>query len=142
MQPRRFNISARRLGNIRSLFVRALIAAGAPVEPLRLNAQLSPRWAELTQQLTALNEKQALARFSQWCSLRGIEPEEVSDDTVAQYREALLNRSFVKNGEKHVQNLVRAWNRSADSDFRNGQSLPLTVKTRREVFLLPETDFL
>lgn len=52
VQPRRFNISARRLGNIRSLFVRALVMAGAHVEPLRLNAQLSPRWAKLTRQLT------------------------------------------------------------------------------------------
>ena len=140
VQPRRFDISARRLGNIRSLFVRALIMAGAPVEPLRLNAQLSPRWAELTQQLTTPNDKQALARFSQWCSLRGIEPEDVSDDTLAQYREALLNRSFVKNGEKHVQNLVRAWNRSV-SAIDEWPKSGLTVVSRREVFLLHEATF-
>ncbi|WP_171096379.1 tyrosine-type recombinase/integrase [Ruegeria sp. HKCCD9179] len=140
VQPRRFNISARRLGNIRSLFVRALVLAGAPVEPLRLNAQLSPRWAELTRQLTTPNDKQALARFSQWCSLRGIEPKEVSDDTVTQYREALFNRSFVKNGEKHVQNLVRAWNRST-SAIEEWPESGLTVVSRREVYLLPETTF-
>lgn len=40
---RRFNISTRRLTNIRSLFVKALIRAGAEVEPLRLNAELLPQ---------------------------------------------------------------------------------------------------
>ncbi|RBW60861.1 hypothetical protein DS909_03155 [Phaeobacter gallaeciensis] len=80
---------------------------------MRLNAQLSPAWEKLKTGLSTQNDKQALARFSQWCSLREIAPGEVDDSTITKYREALLQRSFVKNGEKHVLNLIRSWNACA-----------------------------
>jgi Phage integrase family len=140
VQPRRFKISARRLTNIRSLFVKALVHTGAPVEPLRLGAQLSPEWALLMESLRTPNDKNALTRFSQWCSLRAIGPHTVDDSVITLYRDALLSQSFILNGEKLVQNLVRTWNRSISG--REGlPSIELTVVNRRKVFILPEASF-
>ena len=51
VQPARFRMSARRISNIRSLFVKALIRTGAPVEPLRLGASLTPEWRRLRDSL-------------------------------------------------------------------------------------------
>lgn len=139
-QPRRLKISARRLGNIRSLFVRALVLAGLPVEPLRLAAPLSVAWADLMARLSSPNDSNALTRFSQWCSQRGIEPGAVNDEVLAAYRDALLNRSFVKNAEKLVQNLTRSWNRSVDV-VSGWPKAELTVVSRRQVFILQVDTF-
>ncbi|PSL12638.1 site-specific integrase [Shimia abyssi] len=140
VQPRRFKISSRRLGNIRSLFVRALALTGAPVEPLRLGASLSPAWADLMASLSSPNDRNALTRFSQWCSLRGIEPDAVVDAVLADYRDALINRSFVKNAEKLVQNLIRSWNRSVGA-VSGWPKTELTVVSRRQMFMLPVETF-
>lgn len=140
VQPRRFNMSARRFGNVRSLFVRALVQAQASVEPLRLGAPLSPAWADLMTNLSSPNDQNALTRFSQWCSMREIEPSTVADSVLAEYRDALINRSFVKNAEKLLQNLTRSWNRSTEA-IEEWPDNKLTVVSRREIFLLPKGTF-
>jgi integrase len=140
VQPGRFNLSRRRLANIRSLFVAALLRTGAPVEPLRLNAALTRGWARLMSRLTAQAEKNALARFSQWCFLRGIEPEAVDDQVIADYRAAQVSLSFVMNAEKLVQNLVRSWNRSL-ATVDGWPKTALTATSRREIFMLPASTF-
>ena len=140
VQPGRFKLTRRRLANIRSLFVSALARTGAPVEPLRLNAALTPGWARLMSSLKGPEDKNALARFSQWCSLRGIEPEAVDDQVIADYRAAQLSQSFVMNAEKLVQNLVRSWNRSV-ATVDGWPRTALTVTLRRETLLLPASTF-
>ena len=140
VQPRRFRMSARRLSNIRSLFVKALIHSGADMEPLRLNATLLPEWTTIMRKLSSPNDGNAVTRFSQWCSLRSIVPSSVDDHVVAAYSEALITRSFVKNAEKLVQNLIRSWNRCRTS-VDGWPCTELTVISRREIFILPEETF-
>lgn len=140
VQPRRFKMSAQRQSSIRSLVVKALIHAGVDIEPLRLNAKLSPLWADLTGKLPSINDRNALTRFSQWCSLRRIEPTDVDDRVVAAYREAITHRSFVKNAERTVQVLTHKWNRCADSVVGWPQT-KITVVRRQEILLLPEETF-
>lgn len=140
VQPRRFGMSARRLTNIRSLFVKALIHSGSDVEPLRLNAGLLPEWACLMRALSSQNDSYALTRFSQWCSVREIVPTAVNDEVVATYNENLKTRTFLKNAEKHVQNVIRSWNRCSTS-VNEWPRTELTVIRRRKVFLLPEQAF-
>ncbi len=140
VQPRRYRMSSRRLTNIRSLFVKALIRAGAEVEPLRLNAELLPQWATLLEKLSSPNDINAFARFSQWCSMRDVEPIAVDDDVVATYREVLTRKTFVKNAAKSVQNLIRSWNRCRKS-VDGWPRVELTVIIRREIYLLPVETF-
>jgi len=140
VQPGHFKISARRLTNIRSLFVKALVRTGVSVEPLRLEVPRTPAWADLMEQLSSPNDSNSLTRFSQWCSLRAIAPEEVNDDVLRKYRDALVNRSLSRNAEKLVQNLVRSWNRSIGT-VDGWPSNQLTVTHRREVFMLPASTF-
>lgn len=140
VQPRRFRISARRLTNIRSLFVKALIHSGADVEPLRLNAALLPEWTIQMGKLSSPNDSNAVTRFSQWCSLQNFGPAAVNDDVVAAYSQALTTKSFVKNAEKLVQNLIRSWNRCCAS-VDGWPRTELSLIKRREIFLLPEETF-
>lgn len=140
VQPGRFGMKARRLSNIRSLFVDALIITGVAIDPLRLEIALSPGWQAVRDALSTAGERNTIARFARWASGCCIVPSEVTDAIIADYADALENRSLVLKPRKHVQNLVRCWNRAVETADGWPQTR-LTPLRSRETILLPEQTF-
>jgi hypothetical protein len=138
-QPGRFRMSRRRLDNIRSLFVQALILTGADVEPLRLEVALTSDW-QCLRALLSPAERNLIARFCQHCSARGIAPAAVSDEVVAVYSENLVTRSLVKHPRKHVHNLIRSWNQAREREAA-WPPVRLTPPVGREVVSRPLREF-
>lgn len=139
VQPGRFKMSQRRLANIRSLFVQALILAGVDVEPLRLQIPLTEDWQRLRALLSPL-ERHLIARFAQHCSAQGIAPAAVTEAVVAAYHDKLVNRSFVRRPRTHVRNLIRCWN---EAQAREAAWPPtrLTPRVGRKIVSRPLDDF-
>lgn len=139
VQPARFRMTARRLSNVRSLFVRALVLAGTDVEPLRLEVPLTDDWARVRALLPA-PEQRTIARFAQHCSALAIAPAAVTDAVVAAYEENLLARTFVREPRAHVLALTRCWNQARDR-YAGWPAIRLTRVSGREIVTLPLEHF-
>ena len=57
----------------------------------------------------------ALTRFARWCDGRGLAPDAVTSDVVAEFINDLGARHLVRSPREHAAALVRTWNRCAQT---------------------------
>jgi integrase len=67
-------------------------------------------WASLWNRLPDKYARTVLSRFFRYCSARHIIPADVTDIIADEFRQALVEESFVKNPRVNHQNLCRVWN--------------------------------
>ena len=126
----------RRWSNVRALLTKALALTGARVMRSRRRASLKPAWAGLLKRAPNRFERYRLARFFSYASENGVEPDDVDDQTVADFGESLKRYSLAKDQARIVRETCRIWNRCAAS-VDGWPVLQLTVPNRRRVYALP-----
>jgi hypothetical protein len=104
--PLAIGVSPRRWNNVRSL-VRAALALVQPMSPGRHLNDLSADWKQLWQQLSSRRLKMKLSRFLRFCSVRGIEPEAVTEASFTAYRSYI--DSLLKDPDAVFGGTVYAW---------------------------------
>ena len=68
-------------------------------------------WLVLWEHLPDKYARTNFSRFFRYCSALGIDPSDVTDSIAGQFRQALVDKSFVKDPRVNHQNLCRLWNR-------------------------------
>ena len=106
-------ISQGRFDNVRSLAKQGLKAAGIPTSGRSYLTPMSPVWAQLLDSIDGSYARQCLARFARFASNQEILPEQVTDQTVAQFRRALAEEDMTARPETATQSAVRLWNQMA-----------------------------
>ncbi|MEQ9640309.1 MAG: site-specific integrase [Alphaproteobacteria bacterium] len=108
-------LSAKRLRNVVSDATAALRHLGLAQQVARDNVKpLSPQWmsmAAAVRDVPALHR--GLSRFIGFCARLGIQPNDVSDETVAAYHTALDEGLLLKRPRPLVQLVVLRWNEAA-----------------------------
>lgn len=119
--PGAAGISAKRFTNIRSNLARALRIARVLPRP-RPRTELTPSWQTIWDRIEERHLKLRLSRLIKYCGHRRIDPSEVGDATLEQFRQHLDATSLYQDPKKVVDDAARALNRVAKT-----QGLPLTV---------------
>jgi hypothetical protein len=114
LSPLSAGLSPGSLRNLKSLVGKALIAAGIVSVPGRSRTPLAPNWRRLLGLLDP-GERYLLSRFARWCTQRGIPPEDVDDDVMANFAQALLSHSLVGRPKQIHRNSCLAWNKASDT---------------------------
>lgn len=113
VHPAAIGVTPKTWTNLTSNFSKAIEAAG--VYEKRFCIQLKGAWAELWIKVRASGDMQlsaGLSRFPRFCQQAGVEPKDVTDDTVAAYSLALQAEELTRAPQKSVYYLIRAWNRA------------------------------
>ena len=96
--------------NTLSRLTKAMKMAGIAVHRRRANYTLSTDWV-LRLDLIMPRDRRDLRRFGGWCSLHGITPDLVGDDTFEKYFAFLQQESILRNPRERWHEARRAWNR-------------------------------
>jgi integrase len=138
--PQLHGIGRGRWNNVLSLLRGALGAAGRPVTPGRYLAPLTPEWEALFHALLDIQDRRRITRLMHFCSATGVEPNQVDDTVLEQFRLALENESITKNPFTSYQSACRAWNRGSDM-VPEWPQRKVTVPLRRQTYTLPLSAF-
>jgi integrase len=103
-------VSEKRFANIRSEVVKAVRAFGAGCPTLTKRLPLSPTWDALMASIDRLSYNQALRRLACFCSAMGIEPTEVSPETLLGLHEALVAEEVIKDPRRILNHTIGHWN--------------------------------
>jgi hypothetical protein len=133
----RVGVSKKTWTNILSNALAALTAAGATKSCFR-RTRLNALWQSQWDRLDERNSRIGLGRFMHFCSFNGVGPEEVSDETVSQFADAVKAASIRKNVATSIYQLVVAWNK-ATANIPGWPQQRLTVPLRRKRFA-PKVD--
>ena len=137
VSPIALGLSPGRWANVRSL-IRAGLALVQPMMPGRHITPLSPGWKTLWQQLPR-KIRRPLSRFARFCSVRGIEPEGVTDAVIEAFH-AYLADSLLKSPDKIFAAMARAW-RAAQTTVDGWPQIAITIPNRRRDWTLPWSHF-
>ncbi|RYH00902.1 hypothetical protein EU805_16460 [Salipiger sp. IMCC34102] len=103
-------------------------------------SDLSPAWQTLWSSLLASDRSKslqpALCRFVHFLSNRGIDPDEVSADHAAIYKDALLHNEISKSPDTAQRAAMTSWNTAARS-VPNWPRVELPIENRQRRFSLP-----
>ncbi len=124
-----------RFRNVQSLVKRGLEIADVPSSGRSYLAPLNPTWTALKASIADHYPRECLARFMRFCSVVGIEPEQVSDFVMQSYREELQRENLTARPENAVQSAIRLWNRLLDV-VPGWPRVRLTPFRRRETYTL------
>ena len=138
--PAAHGLSAGRWANVRSLLRRALAVAGVDTLPGRHLAPLAPAWAEPASRLGTKALYNGLRRLMGYCSARGIDPSDVDDAVMDEFRRALEGESLLRNPRAAGLGAIRAWNRAAET-VPGWPSRRLAAPPRRQGYTLPWSAF-
>ena len=128
--------------NAKSLTGKAMAWAGLISIPGRYQAPYTPEWSKLW---LLLPSKSALAvqltRPFHYCSANGIQPEDMSDEVLRQFYEALTEESLVENPYEAYRGAAKSWN-NAMAQIPGWPGRPVSVPSKRaKPFSLAWTDF-
>lgn len=99
--------------NRKSLFRKALRIAGITRD--QFNVVLTGRWSELWSSVLASKDTgltAGLSRFPRFCQRNSIQPEDVTNVTIAAYSEALAASDISGDPHKKAASAAQAWNRA------------------------------
>lgn len=104
-------LSKRGWANITSRLTRAMAIAGINVHRRRRNYKLAVKW-ELLLWPMARRDRDELHRFAGWCSVHGIQPDQVNVAIFGRYL-AYLEREMIQSNPRERWHVARrAWNRT------------------------------
>ena len=138
--PAAASMTRTRWRNVRALLAAALEVTGAKVVRRRRIVGWTPSWLALHKRPGDRYERARLSRFFGYCSANGIEPDQVNEQTVADFAESLKRNSLLERQSQIVRDLCLAWNRCARS-FEGWPAARLTVPNRRRDYALPPTAY-
>jgi integrase len=107
--PERIGLSSARWSVVRSQVLRALMLTGAAAPLKTADTRLSPGWQDLIAAIPQPRLRHALSRFGRFCVQQGIEPPDVNQEVFDHYREALMERSLVRNPQAVHHQAAQAW---------------------------------
>jgi hypothetical protein len=102
-----------RWNNVRSLVLAALKHVGVPTMPGRSSEAFAPAWRALEAQLPDKQCRHGLSKFMRYCSEHQIAPNDVDIAVFDRFRQALDEKSLVKNPKQAYRTLCTTWNRAA-----------------------------
>lgn len=105
------DLSAKRLANIRSCLTRAVETFGEQRAPLTKGIALLPSWEKLLDLASPLGQyRWGLSRLACYCSVKGIEPDDVSSETLRGLFTALEAEAVSKDPRNLVKRTIASWN--------------------------------
>lgn len=135
LHPEQLGISAKRWSNIASDAAAGLRHLGLARRVIRSrNEPLPPAWAKLAASIedsTALHC--GLSRFIGFCARLSVPPEQVDDNILAAYQEALTHGLLLKRPMPLVQQVILRWN-EASARIPGWPSRRLSHIDRRQTF--------
>jgi hypothetical protein len=140
MTPAGAGMSKSRWRNVRALLTAALDLTNAKVVRGRRLTELAPSWLALIKRVGDPFERARLSRFFSYASTNGIEPNQVDDQTVADFAERLKRNSMLQRQTQIVRDSCIAWNRCAES-IEGWLATRLTVPNRRRKYALPSAAY-
>ncbi|WP_193747999.1 tyrosine-type recombinase/integrase [Leisingera sp. ANG-S5] len=138
LHPAQCGMSAKSLSNIKSNLADALRSVGAlPID--EEVKERSPAWKGFLDTAAAKHQVWGLSRFTAYCCNRGIEPQDVTQETVLAYRNILDSRLLTKEPADHCKSMIQTWNHLVK---RNGLDLPVLETERSDRYLArPMSDY-
>ena len=124
-----------RLRNVRALLTAALDLTGTKMMRGRRRAALAPVWQGLLKSVGDPYERHKLSRFFSFVSAKGIDPDEVNDQTVSEFAESLERNSLLERRIRIARDSCRIWNKCAQT-IAGWPNTQLTVPDRRRVYAL------
>ncbi len=121
VHPMQAGIKPKRLSNIKSdLGVALRLTRSAPRK--RRKADRTDAWLQFLNGANAEHQKHQLARFADYCSNHGIEPDQVDDDVASRF-EACLDATILTKDPREIRKAISyAWN-----SIVKRNDLPLTL---------------
>lgn len=137
--PRVEGLSTQSWNNVRSL-LRKAIALVKPVMPGRARTPMSPAWRTLYEALVTKGDRARLCRLLHWLSVRQVEPETVSLEHLAQFRQELTQDSLLRTPEKTWGQCREAWNRSVER-VPGWPNFSIEKHRRKDFYIMPWSAF-
>jgi integrase len=137
--PEAAGITKERWNNVRSL-LRAALALTRPMLPGRQLQTLSPSWQALYDRLPARQRRMRLSRLLRYFSVRGIEPEMVTQAHGDAFVRALEEETLLKDPAATWRDIVWAWNHS-QAEVPGWPNVTLSFESRRRTYSQPWTSF-
>jgi integrase len=103
------------LRNLKSLFGKALIAAGITSVPRRSRTPMAPEWQQLLAQIDDRHRRYSLSHLARYCSARDRLPADINDDLVAGYGRDLILKSLLERPKQAYRDACLAWNLAVDT---------------------------
>lgn len=104
-------ISRGRWTNVLCGVRRALHLTGILQTQFRSLPQPAPIWTELLSLITSEKRRIVFVRFARYCTALGIIPEQVDDEVICQFRQAIEQEAF--GDPSKIARVCRAWNQAA-----------------------------
>lgn len=140
LTPAAANMRKSRWGNVRALLAAALDLTGPKIVRQRRKVELTPSWSSLWSRVASKYARWRLSRFFAYASAYGVEPYQVTNQTVADFDETLKRNSLLEGHARIVRELCREWNRPAGS-IEGWPATRLTAPDRRRQYALPASAY-
>lgn len=143
VSPALHNLSSGRWANIRSQCFKSLDMAGVARLPGRSSDRPSPGWNQLLAPLPNYPFRISLLLFARYCTRRGINPENLDQDTFDQFEQDLEEFASRSNPRQAFLSAARSWNKAGET-FSHWPKFRVQVVDRRDHYALfwsafPET---
>lgn len=110
VSPRLHGISDKRFANVKWGLARALVLARI-LPRKRPKPAPTPAWEDFRAHLTARHLQARLSRFIAFCQYRGIEPSQVTDETLHRFRKELEATLLGQSPHEITKKAAQTWNR-------------------------------
>jgi integrase len=134
--PKHADVSLKRWQNARSETAFAFRHLGLPKAAGRYLAPFRPAWQALWDAITDPQLRWALSRLFHYASALGIDPADVTDETLRGMQAAMIQESLLRNPERTVRRTATVWNRAART-VPGWPATLLTVVDRRTRYTIP-----
>jgi hypothetical protein len=140
LTPAAANMTKSRFRNVRALLAAALDLTGAKIVRQRRKVELTPSWSSLWSRVANKYARWRLSRFFAYASEKGVEPDQVTNQTVADFDETLKRSSLLEGHARIIRDLCREWNRCVGS-IEGWPATRLTAPDRRRQYALPASAY-
>ena len=139
--PARFRIKPKRWSNAISLIRRLLRACGLHARLVRGKRPSDPAWATLLNAILDRNERLRILGFACWCSDAGIRPDEVVEQTLADYQTFRQTKTIRTHIVQLISSIRIFWNRGVKAQLPGWPTRLLATPPHPYVEALPLSSF-
>jgi integrase len=139
--PARYGIRAKRWSNAVSAIRGLLRACGLHAPLVRRQSPADPAWLALLLTIPGKNERLRILAFACWCSDRGIRPDDVTEQTLADYAEFRRTMTIRTHLTQLISSIRIFWNRGVRAQVPGWPRRLLSAPRRPHVEALPLNSF-
>ncbi len=140
LSPSRLGVSPARFANIKSLIVRSVAQFGMRRSWATKDAPLNPAWEALLATAPKRQYRWGLSRFACYCTAMGIQPEEISSETLTGFQAALEAEAISTDPRNIRKRVIALWNMCA-RQVDDWPDIRLSSPFKTEPFVLALEDF-